>query len=387
MSKKSVVQSAFIALLLLSGSGVSTAQVAMTTGSSSASLEGFGQFIPRPQKKTKIDYDVWDSILEEMVLYTGPSARIRMSRPAPVTGSRFSRGHTSPYRLEGNRIPYSQMKTEFKELITGYREDIERVGSQLDIAKLSRNEQLAYWMNLHNVVMVEQLAMEYPVRQPSDLKIGKPRVLLHDAKIINIKGTALSLRDIREKIVYPNWKNPKVIYGFYLGDIGSPSIQNTAFNAKNISDVLDRSASEFVNSLRGFHVKSNNRQYISELYTDVAKFYFPNFDADVKQHLAKFMRDDVRSQMISNTSFRTDRYETIIADMTAGLGSFTSISQLETTSRNSISRTVSPTREFMQELIKKRESLERQGLVGNGTVIIEDIETVDPDSIVIPDIE
>jgi len=384
MSKKFVVQSAFIALLLLSGSGVSTAQVAMTTGSS---IEGFSQFIPNPQKKTQIDYDVWDSILEEMVLYTGPSARIRMSRPAPVTGSRFSRGHTSPYRLEGNRIPYSQMKTEFKELITGYREDIERVGTRLDIAKLSRNEQLAYWMNLHNVVMVEQLAMEYPVRQPSDLKIGKPRVLLHDAKIINIKGTVLSLRDIREKIVYPNWKNPKVIYGFYLGDIGSPSIQNTAFNANNISDVLDRSASEFVNSLRGFHVKSNNRQYISQLYTDVAKFYFPNFDTDVKQHLAKFMRDDVRSQMISNTSFRTDRYETIIADMTAGLGSFTSISQLETTSRNSISRTVSPTREFIQELIKKRESLERQGLVGNGTVIIEDIETVDPDSLVTPDIE
>ena len=73
--------------------------------------------------------------------------------------------------------------------------------------------------------------------------------------------------------------------------------------------------------------------------------------------------------------------------MTAGLGSFTSISQLETTSRNSISRTVSPTREFMQELIRKRESLERQGLVSNGTVIIEDIETVDPDSIVTPDIE
>ena len=386
MANKTLLRTVFLALLLLSGNGLSSAQVAIATGSNPASIESFSQFIPRPQKKTKIDYDVWDSILEEMVLYTGPSARIRLSRPAPVLGSRFDRGHTSPYRLEGNRIPYSQMKTEFKELITGYREDIERVGSQLDITKLSRNEQLAYWMNLHNVVMVEQLAKEYPVRRPNDLKIGKPKVLLHDAKIINIKGVPLSLRDIREKIVYPNWKNPKVIYGFYLGDIGSPTIQNTAFTADNISDVLDRSASEFTNSLRGFHVKSNG-QYISELYTDVAKFYFPNFEIDLRNHLSKFMRDDVKSQIINNKPFRIDRYEKTIADMTAGLGSFTSISQLETTSRSTISRTVSPINDFIRELVVKRRSLERQGLVGNGTVIIEDIETVDPDSVVTPDIE
>ena len=386
MSKKFLTGLTFSTILLLSGTGISTAQETISTGSNSVNIEGFSQFIPRPGKKTQIDYEVWDSILEGMVLYTGPSARVRMSRPAPVLGSRFSRGHTSPYRLEGNRIPYSQMKTEFIELITEYREDIERVGTQVDIALMSKNEQLAYWMNLHNVVMVEQLAKEYPVRQPSDLKIGKPKVLLHDAKIITIKGIPLSLRDIREKIVYPNWKNPKVIYGFYLGDIGSPTIQNTAFTADNISDVLDRGASEFVNSLRGFHVKTNG-QYISKLYTDVAKFYFPNFEIDLKKHLTKFMRDDVKSQMINNTPFRTDRYETIIADMTAGLGNFNSISQLETTSRNSISRTVSPINDFIRELVVKRQSLERQGLVGNGTVIIEDIETVDPDSVVTSDIE
>ena len=63
------------------------------------------------------------------------------------------------------------------------------------------------------------------------------------------------------------------------------------------------------------------------------------------------------------------------------------ISQLETTSRSTISRTVSPINDFIRELVVKRRSLERQGLVGNGTVIIEDIETVDPDSVVTPDIE
>ncbi len=347
---------------------------------SESTLVDFAKFKPTPQRKIQIDYDVWDSLLEEMVLYTGPSTRKHISRPAAVTGSRFFRGHTSKYRLEGNRIPYSKMNPGFKDALAEYRKDLERVGTDVKISTLSKNEQLAYWLNLHNAVLIEQIAKAYPLRRPKNLRVGENDMSLHDAKIITISNTKLSLRDIREEIVYPNWKNPKVIYGFHLGDIGSPSIQNTAFNAKNVSDVLDRSANEFVNSLRGFYVR-NDINYVSELYSDVARFYFTDFDKDLTEHLKVFMREDVKNQLVANKTLRNNNYETIIADMTAGLGDYKSISQLETTSRNSLSRVAgSPIREYMQELIKKRETLERQGLIGGGTVIIEDIPTENLDN-------
>jgi len=387
MSNKFALRSTFVALLLLSASGVSSAQIAVTNSSNVQQVSSFSKFTPRPQNKTRIDYDVWNGLLEEMVLYTGPSARIRMPRPKPVTGSRFIRGHSSPYRLEGNRIPYSEMKPAFKTIIKEYRQDLERIGTNIDISKLPKNEQLAFWFNLHNATIIDQLAEEYPVRRPGKLKVGNPRTLLHDAKIINIRNEQLSLRDIREKIVYPNWKNPKVIYGFYLGDIGSPTIQNTAFNAENISDLLDRTADEFVNSLRGFYVR-NDKQYISRLYTDVSQFYFPDFNTDIATHMKKFMRDDVKSKLRTSIPFSTGRYDPIIADLTAGQGSFSSISQLETTNADGVQVSARNTiQKFAGELIIKRQALERQGLVRNGTVIIEDIETVDPDSIVKPDIE
>jgi len=183
-----------------------SAQVMVTTPgtSNSNSPESFAQFTPTPQKSTQIGYDIWDSLLEEMVLYSGPSARKRMSRPQPITGSRFARGHLSAYRLEGNRIPYSQITSEFEQYITDYRKDLERIGTQTDIAKLSKNEQLAFWLNLHNVAMVEQLAKAYPLKEPRSKKIGSLRILLNDVKIVTVKNTNLSLRDIREKIVYPN---------------------------------------------------------------------------------------------------------------------------------------------------------------------------------------
>ena len=362
---------------------MATAQPATVNGNvtaANANLIDFSRFKPNPRKKTRIDYDMWDSLLEEMVLYTGPSTRKRPSRPKPVTGSRFSRGHTSSYRLEGNRIPYSEIKPAFKDALIEYRQDLERVGTQVEISKLSRNEQLAFWLNLHNAVIIEQLAEEYPVRRPRDLKIGNPRAPLHDAKIINMDGVMLSLRDIREKIVYPNWTDPKVIYGFYLGDIGSPSIQNSAFNAININSVLERSASEFVNSLRGFHTR-NGSQYVSQIYVEVAQFYFPNFHQDLANHLEKFMRNDVKVELNKSSLFKIDDYETVIADMTAGRGNYESISILRSnTGYGAFEGNVSTFQQYIRELVAKRRELERSGLVGSGTVIIEDMETVVTDS-------
>ncbi|MEP3889514.1 MAG: DUF547 domain-containing protein [Hellea sp.] len=372
----SITLAAIIALGVISSKDAS-AQITLIQNAQSFEAQSFDKFIPRPQKTTRIDYDIWNDLLGEMVLSTGPSARKRYGRPNAITGSRFVRGHASAYRLEGNRIPYSEIRPEFMGMLTEYRKDLERIGTEIDISKLPRNEQLAFWFNLHNAVMVEQLAKEYPVKRPEDLKIGKPAVQFYDAKIIDIKNTKLSLRDIREKIVYANWRNPKVIYGFYLGDIGSPSIQNRAFNGSNVNQILNLNAEEFVNSLRGFHVR-NNKQYVSRLYTDVAKFYFPNFDRDVETHIKKYMRDDVKSQMLNAASFSIDRYDPIIADMTAGQGRYKSISSLSSTSRSGVSLTGHNTlKQFVNELVVKREKLKELGLYSNGTVIVEDIETDD----------
>jgi len=125
MHRFSSVLSVVFSLGFISVPLASSAQVMMTAPPANAqkSQESFAKFTPNPQKSTRIDYDTWDSLLEEMVLYSGPSARKRMTRPAPITGSRFSRGHTSAYRLEGNRIPYSQITNEFANYISDYKND------------------------------------------------------------------------------------------------------------------------------------------------------------------------------------------------------------------------------------------------------------------------
>lgn len=189
-----------------------------------------------------IDYSIWDEAMKNIVISMGPSLRESAPRPDPSFGTRRQYGHVSRYRLEGTRVMFSFLDADVIASFTEYRKDLENTADLVDIQSLSRNEQLAYWINLHNVAMVEKIGENWPIRQPRDILIdGAP---LEDARFITVQGMALSPRDIRERIVYANWKNPVVIYGFWRGEIGGPAIQRTAFDGRDIAGQLEMSARE-----------------------------------------------------------------------------------------------------------------------------------------------
>lgn len=333
----------------------------------------FSVFVPRPSKKTRLDYSLMDEALNYIVIDLGPSLRTQMSKPQATTGTRFVQGHTSPYRMEGSRVTFDYINGNFLEGLTNYRKELEAVATKLDIATLSRNEQLAFWFNIHNLAMLEHISAAYPIDRPSNVKvkIGDQKFPLDDAKVITISGQKLSLRDIRENIVYKNWKDPVVLYGFYRGEIGSPKISNSAFASNRIDYLLEQNAAEFVNSLRGFRASPNNR-YVSKLYQELDGNLFKDFDKDLEKHLRKYAQEKVLDDVNKNRPFKFDQYASMISDLSGGrrLGS----------SGNSLlgnSTVPKEVQRFLQESNRKREILINNGLISTGGsyVIIEDVIT------------
>ncbi|ASJ90426.1 DUF547 domain-containing protein [Porphyrobacter sp. CACIAM 03H1] len=246
----------------------------------------------------RIDYSIWDEAMKNIVISMGPSLREGAPRPDPSFGTRRQYGHVSRYRLEGTRVMFSFLDADVIASFTEYRKDLENTANIVDIQSLSRNEQLAYWINLHNVAMVEQIANAWPVRQPRDIKVdGVP---LDEARFITVEGIKLSPRDIREKIVYRHWKDPVVIYGFWRGEIGGPSLQKEAFNADNVARLLQRGAGDFVNSLRGSQDQGGRLQ-VAELYREAAPFFFPDFEKDVRAHLTRYA-DQTTAALLAKAS-------------------------------------------------------------------------------------
>lgn len=367
-----------VLLTALASPAISSAQTQQITtsplvASTSVSVpSATSVFAPNPQTRVRLDYEVWDQLLKDFVMYTGPSLRQRATRPRPVVGTRFVHGHTSPYRMEGNRIVFEEINDEYAGAIKAYAADLIDIGNRIDIARMPRNEQLAYWMNLHNALVIDTIMDNYPVERPSRIK-GADGESFHDMTLATIKGVPISLRTIREDIVYRHWNDPMVIYGFFLGDIGSPSIQRAAFTAQNVNGLVRFSGSEFANSLRGFELRKTDLM-VSQLYYDAAPYFFPDFETDVRAHLRKLVGGDAKSEFSqARGDMRIAKYDTTIVDLTAADGDRLPISNVQSDDGENIGLTRGPMSRQLQEFNRKFEQIRTRGL--NGTVVIEDIDT------------
>lgn len=335
-------------------------------GSAAPASSEFARFAPKASTtQTSLDYAVWDDALRYMVFRMGRSSR--QAAPSVEVGlaGRIKRGHQSRYRLEGNRVIFSFLDQDIIDSLTAYRQDLEGVADQVDISSLPRNEQLAFWINLHNAAVIEQLAQQYPIRSPSLPKFGPEQVPLDEARVITVNGVAMSPRDIRTKIVYPNWSDPKVIYGFFRGEIGGPSISGEAYTSRNVSRLLADNARDLINSLRGVE-KIGSTMHVSKIYEEARPFYFRNWEADLRAHLEKYAREDVADILAGTERSEASLYESDISDLAGGqpepsyvdiqtIGT-DGISQSQSTRvPASVARLILEQRRKMNELIRRNE--------------------------------
>jgi len=347
-------------------------------------------FKPNPQINTTINHRYWDAFLKKTVLFTGPSIREYQSAHTAITGSHLKSGHESRLRLEGNKVFFSQFSDNHIKIVREYRKGLEELARVYDITEFPRKEQLAFWLNLHNAVVIETLGDNYPVRKPSKLFLKTQGAKFNDAKIVEISGGKLSLREIREDIVFANWNNPVVFYGFFQGDIGSPSIQRSAYSAENLDGLLASNANEFVNSLRGY---SAGR--VSKHYEIMAPYYFENFETDLEDHLKPFMRGEVLKEFEKHGVTGIARYEDEISDLSGGRANVSTMSNVTIAHGPFLTMVpadasgggmpVSGSGSFAQpqggsvgrflvEINNKLVKLKARGLIKEGEVIVEDLD-------------
>ena len=268
------------------------------------------------QGAISVDYSAWSDLLSDIVYDVGFSDRQPAIGIGPQrTGTRIRVGSTSRYRYEGNRVIYHLIDDERRTAISAYREELAALPQQIDLSRLSPDGELAYWLNLHNVIVIDEIMNDYPMSRVDSPFSDNPRSLFNKP-VVQIDGRALSLNQIRRDIVYARWPDPRVMYGFHFGSVGGPTIRSEAFNGQVIWTQLNRSAREFVNALRGVE-NHTNKLSISELYLD-SRALFPSWPADLHAHLLELGDSDVDAVVASRRDPVPVRYDRSIADMTDG---------------------------------------------------------------------
>lgn len=233
--------------------------------------------------KYRLDYSDLNAVLKGSVLDMGPSTHKRAKKPRKSTSSRVTIGNPLPSRLEGNRVMFDKFEDAQVEFLANMRDDLLAIPAQVAIARLSRDEQLAYWFNLHNSIVLAKIAAEYPITRLGPLFDENDPDAFYRQQIFNMDGTLISLENIQDHVIN-NWDNPLVIYGFYMGAIGTPNIQSKAFTAATVYEQLGKNAVDFVNSVRGTQVWKKKELRVSTYYQRMAA-KFPNFKQDVLAHV------------------------------------------------------------------------------------------------------
>lgn len=265
----------------------------------------------------EINYEDWSLILKSTVVGVkreGRGKAVSASSAAPA-GTRVARSNIKDTRNDGNRINFKLLaEPQNLETLTVIRNSLEQVPAEVPMKHWQKKEQLAYWLNLYNITLIEQLAKEYPFRKLKKMKSAKKGIWAR--KLLNVAGVPLSLNDIQHTILPNKWDTTLVMYGLFQGFIGGPSIQKTAFTRYNVHKLLIASAKEFVNSNRGMKVNGKALR-VSSFYKE-NEALFPNWKVDIKKHVLSLSDNRMKLRVNNTSKIKTLSMDYETTDLFAG---------------------------------------------------------------------
>ena len=253
-----------------------------------------------------IRYDDLSALLSTVVVDVGRSSR-EVAQPAQAKTGTLMKPKVKRLTVnEGNRLYFETFddNEEGQQLLFGIRDSLAQVPDEAPLKYFSRDEQLAYWLNLYNVTMLSEIVTEFPIKNLKKFLTGKKSIL--PKKLLTVSGVSLSLNDIQHTILKQNYDNsPLIMYGLYQGIIGGPNIRRRAFTASDVYRALENNATEFVNSNRGTFSKDERTFRVSSLYKRNSG-YFPDFNSDLTRHLLAYLKGYERQDLQAASRLKAD---------------------------------------------------------------------------------
>jgi hypothetical protein len=193
-----------------------------------------------------------------------------------------------------NRLDYRRFKAEGQDELHAYLDRLQGVA----VARLSRSEQFAYWVNLYNAKTVDVVLARYPVGSIRDINIsGLFATGPWGKKLLEVEGIDLSLDDVEHKILRPLWRDPRIHYAVNCASVGCPNLARSAYTGAALEAMLEAAARDYVNSPRGVSVK-NGVATVSRIYSWYVEDFGGN-EAGVLAHLRRHAAPALAQQLRS----------------------------------------------------------------------------------------
>lgn len=192
-----------------------------------------------------------------------------------------------------NRVAYGKVTAADRQALAAY---IKALGA-IEVDRLTRDQQMAYWINLYNAVTVKVVLDHYPVNSIRDINLSKGFFATGPwgAKLVTVDGVPLSLDEIEHSILRPIWRDARIHYALNCASLGCPNLALTAYTAERLKLMLEVAARSFVNHPRGVKVTDAGIE-VSSIY----KWYADDFGGArdyLLDHLLRYAAPELKEQI------------------------------------------------------------------------------------------
>ena len=185
-----------------------------------------------------------------------------------------------------NRFNYEAVGKADRKLLDSYLDSLQ----EIDPRTLSKDEQLAYWINFYNALTAQTVLEDYPVESIRNIRFLTSPFGPWDKNLVKVKGKKLSLNDIEHGILRPIWQDPRIHFAVNCASIGCPNLVDEAFTAANADELMSDAADDFINHARGVEIRGDVL-----VLSSIFDWYGGDFgsnESEIVDYLAQFFDGD-----------------------------------------------------------------------------------------------
>lgn len=109
-----------------------------------------------------------------------------------------------------------------------------------ELEALSREEQIAFWINLYNATILRRVAAKYPVKSVKEIK-G-----LFDKEKLKVAGQAFTLNGLQDYLLGKDFQENRVLFALVSGTKSSPSLRKEAYCGRLLERQLEEDLKSFL---------------------------------------------------------------------------------------------------------------------------------------------
>ncbi len=223
----------------------------------------------------------------------------------PAVGWAAERADDSLYgellqkHVHDGRVDYAGFKAE-EDKLDRYLQHLEHGRPE----KLSRSEQLAFYINAYNAYTIKLVLTGYPdIKSIKDL--GTLWKTPWKKEFVRLEGRTMTLDDIEHGIIRPRFQDPRIHFAVNCAAKSCPPLISEPYRGDTLDRQLDDAARAFVNNPERNYLKGNIL-YVSKIFDwyggdfkDGIVSFFLRYASDGMKNKIQAIGDGIKVQYLS----------------------------------------------------------------------------------------